>query len=227
MLTTEARDLDEDEGFTLIEVVMTVTIGLLIVGAVTAAIITSLRLMEQSSSQLGDAGNSRYSSAYFSTDVQEASTFGTKPPTECGTGDLLIQFRGSDFDVDKQPKTSLISYTLETVSAPNIADTYQLHRQSCTFADDPPPTFPVTPALDTILASNLSTTTPPKLQCFRHQNPADTFTTDNPYFERLEVDCNEPSAWFLTITLTPESPVGSPVQSSAAPFQLIGTRRST
>ncbi len=53
MLNIETRKDDEDDGFTLIEVVVTVSISLMIVGAVTAAIITALRLMEQSSSQLG------------------------------------------------------------------------------------------------------------------------------------------------------------------------------
>ncbi len=214
MLTAETRDADEPEdGFTLIEVIITVSISLLIVGAVTAAVITSLRLMEQGSSRLGDAGNNRFTSAYFSTDVHDSASFDTTPPTECGTGPLLIQFHGADFDAELEPRTTIVSYTLETISAPNIADTYQLHRQSCIAAGAEPGPLPLDPELDIVVASNLSTTIPPRLQCYGRGSNANVFAAEN----RVPT-CDSAQASLLVLELTPES--------DASPFQLIGSRRS-
>ncbi len=110
-------------------------------------------------------------------------------------------------------RTSIVSYTLETISAPDIADTYQLHRQSCASGEDPPGSLPLIPVLDTVVASNLSTTIPPDLQCYKRSANANIFATANQI-----PDCNSAEAWILRLTLTPES--------DAPPFQLIGTRRS-
>lgn len=214
------RSLADDSGFTLPELLITVVISGIIATSIGATIVVMLRLMEQSKGSLGTSGNTIFASAYFGTDVQEATTLAISPTTaSCGTGTLLVEFRGDDFgELPGTPATapnaykSYVSYVTEVVSNPSGPDTLTLKRHACWEAAAAVPPFTPLGGSAT-LATQLSTTSPPTVACYQESNdPTQVIAPGN------IVACTGGTARLAVMTLT-ESGTGTV-------FQLVGSRRT-
>ena len=91
------QHLDE-EGFTLIEVMISVVILTLVIGAITAALISVLSLSGSTTKSISDSADSQAVSANLTNDVQSAAEittfastkFGTPHDASCGTGTRLL-----------------------------------------------------------------------------------------------------------------------------------------
>lgn len=210
MLNLRARLAKDDAGFTLPELLITIVISGLIAGSVGATIVVALRLMEQSKGTLGDTGNTIFASAYFSTDVQEATTVVFAGDPSCGTGTLLVEFRGDDFGAPPvYPTTAAtayktyVSYVTEAVPSESGPPTILLKRQACW--QPGAATSPFEPDVESTLATQLSSTTPPEVLCYQA-------TLNQP------VDPCVPNARMIEMNLRHST--------SGDDFQLIGTRRT-
>ncbi len=93
-----------ERGFTLVELLIVITIVPIIIGALAGGLLEVFSLQSGTSNRLSDSADAQVVAATFTKDVQSASTISTSPtPQEqCGTGTSLLelQFGGSNEVVD-------------------------------------------------------------------------------------------------------------------------------
>ncbi len=85
---------DDEAGFTLIELIVVVAIMPILVGAMTAALLSILSFTPTITNRLSDSGDAQVLSTYFNRDVQGATLITTDAsstsPAPCGTGTQLL-----------------------------------------------------------------------------------------------------------------------------------------
>lgn len=84
---TQGRD---DRGFTLVELLIVVTIIPLIVGALAAGLVSVFSLQSGVANRLGDSADAQVVASRFLKDVQSASTIETNAAPLCGSGTQLL-----------------------------------------------------------------------------------------------------------------------------------------
>lgn len=103
-----------DAGFTLIEVLIVVVILPLVMGAVSVAIITTLRNDTGVSTKLSDSHDAQITSAYLVRDVQSSFKLSTGPSTPlCGTGNQVL---GVESNLNPGPAI-YVSYVTEMLGS--------------------------------------------------------------------------------------------------------------
>ena len=126
----EGRD---EEGFTLIELVIVVAVIPIIIGSLAAGLLAMFSLQSGVSTRLSDSANSQAVEASFRTDVQSATRITTNASslsTQCGPGNQLL---GLEWNLN--PSTHVYENVVSYVSVPvtsGAATTYSLVRQACT-----------------------------------------------------------------------------------------------
>lgn len=83
----------DDEGFTLIEMIVSIVVLTVLIGAITLALITVLTLSGTATKSISDTAGAQVVSASLTNDVQSASQITTSPSlpnTQCGTGTQLL-----------------------------------------------------------------------------------------------------------------------------------------
>ncbi len=152
MLTTSQRE----EGFTLIELIISITILGILMAAVSAAMMVGLSTNATTGTRLDESRDEQFIAAYFSADAQGAKTIkaGVGVVATCkfpgGGGTLVVEFVGEDFSDD-----AALTLTPRTVSylrrpSPD-GGTEELHRLVCVGGAANPG-----PGEDTTLARNLT-----------------------------------------------------------------------
>src|ERR1035438_4416355 len=76
--TSRKHSRNDESGFTLVELLIVVTIIPLIVGALSAGLIAVFSLQAGVQNRLGDTGDSQVVEASFQSDVQEAASLTTR-----------------------------------------------------------------------------------------------------------------------------------------------------
>ena len=110
--------LQRQSGFTLIEVMVVLVILPLVMGAVSVAIITSLRNDTGVSTKLSDSHDAQITSAYFVRDVQSSFKLSTGPSTPlCGTGNQVL---GVESDLNPGPAIYVSYVTKMLGSSPAL-----------------------------------------------------------------------------------------------------------
>lgn len=140
-----------DEGFTLVELLVAVIIGALLVGAVTSALMMSLKVTSDASTRIDGTRDTELSSLYFATDVQSAATVVVPPATPACwvappagvTAQFVVAFSASD---GTQTTYSLWSYSGSTQR--------ELQRRKC------PPATPASSVTAQVLARDVKTASP-------------------------------------------------------------------
>lgn len=144
------------DGFTLVELLITVTIIPLVMGAIGLALMSIFSLQGSASGRLTDSGAAQVISSTFLKDVQSAQWITTENTTSCGTGTQLLGLRWNGANGTYLDD---VSY----VVVPNTGGaSYSMYRQFCSNGASTTPT-----STDT-LASDISPTaaaTPPTVQC--------------------------------------------------------------
>ncbi|HEY5121649.1 MAG TPA: prepilin-type N-terminal cleavage/methylation domain-containing protein, partial [Acidimicrobiales bacterium] len=124
-----------ERGFTLIELVIVASIIPLIIGAISAGLITILRLQSSVASRITASGDAQVLSSTFHKDVQSATSMTTLPSStpQCGnsTSQLLGLQWGSGGD------QTLVSYDSVPATV-GATTTYSLVRDYCTFGSSTP-----------------------------------------------------------------------------------------
>lgn len=153
---------DRTDGFTLVELLITVTIIPLVMGAIGLALMGIFSLQGSASGRLTDSGGAQVISSTFLKDVQSAQMITTENSTsnpgspQCGPGTQLLGLRWNGANSNY---LDYVSY----VTAPNSNPaSYSLYRQFCSNGPSSTPTSTDTLATD---ISPASATAPPNVQC--------------------------------------------------------------
>jgi len=113
-ITKRAHDQKFDEGFTLVELLIVVTVLPLIIGALSAGLIAVFSLQSSVSNRLGDTADSQVISSMFENDVQSAASVSTAPSDtagQCGPASQ-VQLLGlaSNANVSQGGYETIVSY---------------------------------------------------------------------------------------------------------------------
>jgi prepilin-type N-terminal cleavage/methylation domain-containing protein len=163
------------DGFTLVELLITLTILPLVVGALSLGIIAVFSLNNQTTSRLSDTADAQVVASIYQKDIQAAGYVTTvnvsSPQCGAGTGLQLLSLESvpnqttGDFQ-------SVVSYVgVPENNGPNGAATYSLVRLDCTNGS-------TTPVSQTTLANDLPTPTgsqplvPPVVYCSQGASPS-------------------------------------------------------
>ena len=162
-LTRRRMQRGDESGFTLIELVVTVTVIPIVIGGIATALISLLSLQNTVNNRVGDSNDALVASTDFNRDVQSATLMTTLPSTQttaaCGkTSPTVTQILGLEWGANPQPVASggpaggydtVVSYMSTAFANPAThTTTYTLTRQLCTFGTSTTPTSTTTLAHD-------------------------------------------------------------------------------
>jgi len=161
---------DAEHGFTLVELLITVTILPMVVGALAVGLMSVFSLQSGVSSRLSHTGDAQVVTANYQKDVQGASqiTTASSSSPECGPG-VGTQLLGLQYALDTSGDANSGSYLVRVsyVSVPVVgatSTTYSLERLYCT-------NYSQTPSSTSVLAYDLaSSEAPPTLTCVQSVN---------------------------------------------------------
>ncbi|HWC33724.1 MAG TPA: prepilin-type N-terminal cleavage/methylation domain-containing protein [Mycobacteriales bacterium] len=112
-LTRKVAEQRPEAGFTLVELLIVVTILPLIVGAITAGFITTLNNRDTTTARLMDSHDAQITSTYFVRDVKSAQYVATSGTTVCGTASYLVGLSWSAANSSGTVITYYVAYTLD------------------------------------------------------------------------------------------------------------------
>jgi prepilin-type N-terminal cleavage/methylation domain-containing protein len=151
-----------DDGFTLVEVLISIAILGILVGAISSALFVALRTTGSADVRLTESNDELFAATYFSDDVQGAKSVAIATTPRCGAdSSVVVEFVGRDFSDDSTfaPKTTVVSYVVRTVTGSAGTTTRQLHRLACA-APTATPSYPLTPTSDITVVRRLGATAP-------------------------------------------------------------------
>jgi prepilin-type N-terminal cleavage/methylation domain-containing protein len=163
MLTRRrVRRVTADEGFTLIELIVSIAILGVVMVALTSVMFNALVVNKQTRQRLDATRSEQFAAVYFANDVQGAkATAGvlTSGTAQCGTSPLLLELRGDTYDAAAvmTARKTVVTYVLETTTVDGVA-ARRLVRLACEAVASA--TTPLTPVSSTIVAAALANVTP-------------------------------------------------------------------
>jgi prepilin-type N-terminal cleavage/methylation domain-containing protein len=143
---TRRRMQGDESGFTLIELVITIVILPIIIGAIAAALLSVFDLQQKVSNRLGDSNDLQVGSASFNKDAQSAANFETSTTPACGPAGQT-QIVGLEWAYNTSALgnyQSVVSY----VRVPLPAGGFALVRNICNFGDSTSPDGTLTVSRD-------------------------------------------------------------------------------
>lgn len=147
-----------DAGFTLVELLVTVSLLGVVLAAVAGLSIVAVGTAASADARLDESNDLLRAAGYFGDDVQgaQAVTVGTAP--KCGTDPrAVVELVGQDFTDDSTftVVTTVVSYVLRTGGDPGPV----LHRLACT-APGTAPTYPLVPVSDVPVVRSIGASAP-------------------------------------------------------------------
>ena len=134
---------DDEAGFTLIELIVTIAILPIVVGGISVALISVFSLQGSVTNRISDSNDSLVASVYFNRDVQSAERMTTSPTVACGptpapTNPAQTQLLGLEWGANTSAPggyDSVVSYvSVPEVNTQTNATTYKMLRQVCSYA---------------------------------------------------------------------------------------------
>ncbi len=158
---------DDEGGFTLIELIVTVTILPIVVGGIAVALISIFSLQTSVNNRVGDSNDSLVAAVNFNRDIQSAEQMTTSPTVACGPTPAPTpaetQILGLEWGANTTAPggyDTVVSYVSVPVTNPQTdTTTYKMLRQSCTYTSG----FTLTLASMNTIASDIGGT--PSLTC--------------------------------------------------------------
>jgi prepilin-type N-terminal cleavage/methylation domain-containing protein len=196
--SSERRSRHGDEsGFSLIELIVVVAVVPIILGGISAALISLLSLQQSVNTRVGDSNDALVASTNFNRDVQSAVLMTTLPSTQstaaCGsTSATVTQILGLEWGANSVSSggpaggyDTVVSYMSTAVVNPNTnKTTYTLTRQLCTFGTS------TTPSTITTLGHDIGT---PTVTIYGAKNGSGNFADMTPNFA---------TTWFSSLGVT-------------------------
>ncbi len=128
MIHHSSRTPDE-QGFTLVELLIVTMILPLIVGAISVALVAVFSLQSSVTHRIAGSGDAQVMSSVFVKDVQSASQITTQAAPQCGTGGT--QLLGLEWNLAGGTYDTVVSYVEVPVTSGSTT-TYSLLRDLCT-----------------------------------------------------------------------------------------------
>jgi prepilin-type N-terminal cleavage/methylation domain-containing protein len=194
----QSSECDQKNGFTLVELLLAVSIMGLIMAPLSLGFITGLRFIGRTDERFTDSRSALIAAAYFAGDVSTANTIVRNDAAACGGGTALVSFNSSDANGGVgAAQNNEVSYVYDT----SIATNKRLLRKYCANAGA---------AVQAVTAVSLGSA--PTVTCYDAANVVNA-TCVNARRVRLVVTqmANKPS---------PDVPAPAPYT-----FTLDGTRR--
>jgi prepilin-type N-terminal cleavage/methylation domain-containing protein len=191
-----------DDGFTLVELLLAISILGIVVAPIGLAMMTSLSIIGRSEQRFTDSRSSLIAAAYFSNDVASARAIQTDDAAACGGGTAVISLSWADASgTTTAPVNNEVSYVMDAATPTNK----KLVRRYC--------------ANGTVVTNRsnaaVSLGPSPTVSCFAAGNVVDA--TCGPSTRRVQ----------MLVTAAPNSPISSDQTPTPYSFVLVGTRRST
>ena len=202
-MLTQIRDddLDDDEGFTLVEMLVTITVVGIIMVALVAVMFGSMKSNIDTKVRLDETRDQQFAASYFGPDASAATSVLRGVTAGCGPGTAAIEFRGTSYDAVTLAETVTVVSYIFGIATVDGKPAGQLRRQACETAASPVPAYPLVIKSSQLVARNLVTAAP-MFAC----TPAPPAV------------CGSATT---SVTLTASR------RSGDAPFLLVGTRRTT
>ncbi len=207
----------KEGGFTLVELLIAITVMPLVVGAISVGLVSVFSLHSSTNNRIIDSADAQLVSATFLKDVQSAQMVTTSPLSvpQCGTGHQLL---GLQWD---NGQTSVSYVVLSQTSGSST--TYALERYYCTLGDS------ATPAESSMLSQSIAGTQgPPTVTCSASVGgcSASTKWISATAVQAVSFTITEPKSNFsYTLTATPrvwDSSGGASLGGTPyAPFTLL------
>jgi Tfp pilus assembly protein PilE len=192
-----------DEGFTLVELLIVVTVTPIIIGSLAAGLIAMLSLQQGVANRLSNSADSQVVQASFRNDVQSAQVVTTQSSSspQCGTGYQVLGL-GWNLNATTNVYQTLVSYVTSTVTS-GTSTTYVLARDYCTNGS-------LTPVSSTIISTNLASSL--------------AASEAVPVISPSSVATSATSAWVSTSGVTSITfPISEPQGSSTYTYTLVAT----
>jgi prepilin-type N-terminal cleavage/methylation domain-containing protein len=159
----------DDDGFTLVELLISVTIMGIVVSALAGVLLVTLKTATGADVRLTESSDLMRATRYFTGDVLGAKTVTVATTPKCGTdAKAVIEFIGQDIADGATPPvtppvtpvvtTTVVSYVQRTVTGPT-GTSLELHRLTCKAATATP-TYPLIPVTAFAVVRRLSATAP-------------------------------------------------------------------
>lgn len=205
MLSPDRPRVRSENGFTLIELIVSIGLLGIVFATLSLVMLGSMRVNDETRDRLDETRDEQFVAAYFATDVAGAAEITAAPPTaRCGTGagTVIVEVRGEAYTTDVPPKetTTLATYVLDVAVVDGVS-TGIVTRRVCEAVTASSP-FPWTPVHTTAVARTLAATAP-------------------------VVTCSSGATTAPCSTATTTVSVRFDRLSGADPFVLSGTRRTT
>lgn len=155
-----------DDGFTLVELLVAISVLGLLLSAITGSIFVGMRTAARTEDRLTESNDELTATGYFADDVQGAKSVTVSTVPKCGTdASAVVEFVGQDFADTATPAaatpdtvTTVVSYVLRTRTG-STGTTRELHRLACT-APAASPAYPLTPVTDVAVVGQLVAAAP-------------------------------------------------------------------
>jgi prepilin-type N-terminal cleavage/methylation domain-containing protein len=151
----------DDPGFTLVELLLAITILGIVMAALVAMMFGALTTDAATGARIDATRAEQFAATYFADDVQGAASTGgvvVGGTAQCGTETPVVEFRGTAFDpVTLASRMTAVAYVLRDTTA-NGQAAKELHRLACTAATGS--STPLAPGKDITVARGLATTPP-------------------------------------------------------------------
>ena len=186
-------------GFTLVELLVSITILGIIVAPLSIAFVTGLRFLGRSDQRFNDSRSALISASYFAGDVSGANVVVKNDTAACGGGTALVSFDSSNAsDGVGGAVNSEVSYVVNTSDAKNTT----LLRKAC-----------LAGGAATTSTASLQLGSTPVVTCYSAANVVDT-------------SCAAP--FWVKMVVTQKANTASPDNPAPTPyvFTLVGTVRS-
>lgn len=194
----------DEDGFTLPELIMAITLLSIVMAPLALALMTSLKVIGRTTERFGDSRSALISAAYFANDVESAQAIQVNDPSPCGGAagiTPVVSFVWADAAAGKGvAPTKEASYVIDASDATNK----KLLRRSCTIGG---------PAA-TSTAAVLLGATAPAVTCFKAGNVVDAACGSST--RRVQ----------MVVTAAPNTPTPDDPNPVPYSFTLEGTRRA-
>lgn len=121
-----------EDGFTLIELMVVLSIMTVVLAAVGTAIITVLKITDDTSSRMSESHDAQLASAYFANDVESAVTVTTTSGGygPCGNSNAIVNFEWKDIGIGNT-NTAVATSTVASYATSTVGTQIRLERQFC------------------------------------------------------------------------------------------------
>jgi prepilin-type N-terminal cleavage/methylation domain-containing protein len=149
-----------DAGFTLVELVVSTGILGVVSAGLAGVMIAAFAANGETAVRLTESRDIQFVTAYVADDVQGATSVLTGVTARCGTGTAVLELRGASYDpASLDAQVTVVSYVLSVRTVDGVTSG-SLHRLACAVPTSPAPSYPLTPASDTVVARTLAATAP-------------------------------------------------------------------